>query len=319
MIYTIYLLQKYKDLTIPIIDNLEYKRDILDKLNMQDINYSLNYSMMRDILLLGYDVFYNMMPYAILWKDSNLFWLDSNLQDCLKTCISNKNSRYIMLKVTIFTKNNTLHANIILYDKEDNSYRRFEPYGNLLISDELQLDTMIIDIFKKLTKKHIKYYKPSDYLEEGRFQAVSNDGNSDVRRVGDPMGFCLAWCFWYIEIRVKNKTLSEKELIRLAAEKIFTSYCDSQTPYNDFIRDYGRMLNEQKDKYFDKFKINKSNYYDIVYNFLDKQIIKNNGGIGTYKEENNFFNKQMIFENHSKSLIMLHFHLQESEQMVFVS
>ena len=33
---------------------------------------------------------------------------------------------------------------------------------------------------------------------------------------------------------------------------------------------------------------------DIAYEILDKEIIKNKGGIGTYKEESNFFNKQMI-------------------------
>jgi uncharacterized protein YcbK (DUF882 family) len=33
---------------------------------------------------------------------------------------------------------------------------------------------------------------------------------------------------------------------------------------------------------------------DIAYEILDKEIIKNKGGIGTYKCENNFFNRQMI-------------------------
>jgi uncharacterized protein YcbK (DUF882 family) len=40
--------------------------------------------------------------------------------------------------------------------------------------------------------------------------------------------------------------------------------------------------------------ISDSKDVDIVYNLLDKQIIKDNGGIGTYKGKNNFFNKQMI-------------------------
>lgn len=33
---------------------------------------------------------------------------------------------------------------------------------------------------------------------------------------------------------------------------------------------------------------------DIVYGILDKQIIRNKGGIGTYKGENGFFSKQMV-------------------------
>lgn len=33
---------------------------------------------------------------------------------------------------------------------------------------------------------------------------------------------------------------------------------------------------------------------DIVFEILDKEIIKDKGGIGTYKNESSFFNKQMI-------------------------
>ena len=33
---------------------------------------------------------------------------------------------------------------------------------------------------------------------------------------------------------------------------------------------------------------------DIVYNILDKRIIKDKGGIGTYKKESGFFSRQMI-------------------------
>ncbi len=33
---------------------------------------------------------------------------------------------------------------------------------------------------------------------------------------------------------------------------------------------------------------------DIVYNILDNKIIKNKGGIGTYKNDYGFFNKQMV-------------------------
>lgn len=33
---------------------------------------------------------------------------------------------------------------------------------------------------------------------------------------------------------------------------------------------------------------------DIVYQILDRQIIKDQGGIGTYKTESSFFNRQMV-------------------------
>lgn len=33
---------------------------------------------------------------------------------------------------------------------------------------------------------------------------------------------------------------------------------------------------------------------EIVFDILDKEIIKNKGGIGTYKNEHSFINRQMI-------------------------
>ena len=274
MIYTLYLLKKYDNLTIPVIRNSKYSEEVINKLALQQINYSPVYSAMRDILMFGYDVFPEMMPYIILWKDSNLYWKDDNLDSLIKNYEKN-NKRFFMIKLTIFTKQNNLHANIILFDKKDNSYRRFEPYGNLLITNETELDKILLDLFKKYFK-NIKYYRPSDYLESGRFQSISNDGSSEVRKVGDPMGFCLAWCFWYIEIRVKNDKLKEKELINMASDKIFNKYCDSKTPYNDFIRDYGLMLNDEKNKLFTSFEVNKNDFYDIIYKNTTLDKIKEN-------------------------------------------
>jgi len=39
---------------------------------------------------------------------------------------------------------------------------------------------------------------------------------------------------------------------------------------------------------------------NIVYDILDKKIIKNNGGLGSYKNERGFFNKQMIHFDSSR-------------------
>ena len=84
------------------------------------------------------------------------------------------------------------------------------------------------------------------------------------------MGFCLAWCIWYIEIKMKNPTLTEKDLIQKASDKIFASYCDSYSPYNDFIRDYAGMLDEEKNLLLKDFGVDFMEYYKKT--FSDKQI-----------------------------------------------
>ena len=119
----------------------------------------------------------------------------------------------------------------------------------------------------------IKYYKPGDFLEKGRFQAISNDSVIDVKKTGDPLGYCLAWCLWYIELKLNNTSLSENELIEQAAEKIYVTYCNSNSPYIDFIRDYSRKLNDEKDKLFEEFGIDPNNFYNIAYDNNDLNMI----------------------------------------------
>ena len=37
------------------------------------------------------------------------------------------------------------------------------------------------------------------------FQSISDDQKNPIRQVkGDFAGFCLAWCMWYIEERIRN-------------------------------------------------------------------------------------------------------------------
>jgi len=121
-----------------------------------------------------------------------------------------------------------------------------------------------------ITKKKIKCYRPQDYLELARFQSVSNETNIDNKIQGDPLGFCLAWCLWYIEIKIRNPNLNEKELILKASNKIFTEYCDSSSPYNDFIRDYAAMLDKEKNLLLKKFGISSIDYYKK--SFTDEHI-----------------------------------------------
>jgi hypothetical protein len=272
MIYFTKILRDNKNATMPIIQEnskTKEKRDqILSKLDMQDIPYDQYYMGMRDILGLGYELFHTMMPTIILWVNRNLHWFDPNFEEALGQAIKS-DKRFIIIKVSYLNQPDSLHANVIMYDKKDASYRRFEPYGNSSSEDEMYLDKLVMDQILKFKKNKIKYYTPGDFLEKGRFQTISNDGNMEVKKTGDPFGYCLAWCLWYVEIKLKNPDIPESKLIAMASETIFVKYCDSNTPYIDFIRDYARNLNDEKDKYFKKFGIEKNNYYNISYNTDD--------------------------------------------------
>jgi hypothetical protein len=272
MIYFIYILKTHNNVCMPMIksskEKEKIKNDIIKKLEFQNIPYDVYYIGLRELLNIGYQTFYELMPSLIIWKDKDLYWFDPNFEECIKSCVKS-NKRFIMIKVSYLYRPNSLHANVIIYDKEDASYRRFEPYGNSSTYDEMYLDKLVMDYILKYKNTKIKYYTPGDFLETGRFQSISNDSSLEVKKTGDPFGYCLAWCMWYIEIKLKNTKLTEQELIEQAAEKIYISYCKSDTPYMDFIRDYSRKLNDEKDKMFKKFGINKKDYYNISYNISD--------------------------------------------------
>ncbi len=276
MIYFIYILKTHNNVCMPMIKtntkNEEMSKDIIKKLQFQNIPYDSYYMGLRELLNIGYNTFYELMPSLIIWKDKELYWFDPNFEECIKNCVKS-DKRFIMIKVSYLHRPDSLHANVIIYDKEDSSYRRFEPYGNSSTYDEMYLDKLVMDYILKYKNNKIKYYTPGDFLETGRFQTISNDSSLEVKKTGDPFGYCLAWCLWYTEIKLKNSKLTEQELIEQAAEKIYISYCKSDTPYIDFIRDYSRKLNDEKDKMFKTFGLNKKDYYNISYNITDLEKI----------------------------------------------
>jgi hypothetical protein len=278
MMYFIYILRKYNLSSIPLYKNNEDRMKrvnlILAKLSYQNIPYDSFYMGLRELLMIGYDIFPELMPSVILWKSRDLNWIDPDFDLCIKN-IMKSDKRFIIVKVSHFPRPDSLHANVIIYDKDDSSYRRFEPYGYISTDDEMYLDKLVMDSILKVRKNKITYYKPGDFLENGKFQSISNDSSLDVRKLGDPLGYCLAWCLWYIELKLNNPGMKEKELIQKAADKILEIYCESTTPYIDFIRDYGRKLNDEKDKLFEEFNIDRENFYNISYNTSDLDKINN--------------------------------------------
>lgn len=278
MMYLIYTLRKYNSLGIPIyISNIErIKRVnlILAKLSYQSISYDPYYLSIRELINIGYNIFPEFMPFIILWKSKELYWMDFDFDLCMENILKS-DKRFILVKVSHFPRSDSLHANVIIFDKDDSSYRRFEPYGYISTEDEMYLDKLVMNSILKVINKKITYYKPGDFLENGKFQSISNDSSLEVRKNGDPLGYCLAWCMWYIELKLNNSGMIEKDLISKSADKILEIYCTSDTPYIDFIRDYSRKLNDEKDKIFEEFNIDKDNYYKTSYDISDLEKIKN--------------------------------------------
>ncbi len=264
--YVLYLLEKYNNLAIPyqtFIDK-KYNSDNHD-LIMQSIGYDKFYQMIYDLYSMSLSYLYPTTPWLILWKDRNLHYIHKDLFSIVSKLSKDNKIRFIMIKISLIVSIQFTHANMIMIDLKDNSVRRFEPYGINAVNDEEYLDNYLKENISEALNKKVKYYRPNDYLEITKFQSVSNDNVNEYRKSGDPMGYCLAWCLWYVELKVNNPDIPEIDLINTASKKILKYYKTSNNPYLSFIRDYSRKLNEEKDKVLKSIKININELYDVNY------------------------------------------------------
>jgi len=262
-VYLVYLYNKYKtDLCIPTIKySNEQKNKLLYLIDLQTINYSAYYNIISNIYYLTLKYITPIVSLNILWHSKKLHYINPDLFDIIK----NTKKRFILLTISLIVGKNFTHANCIIIDSQNNDIRRFEPYGVNYMNDEYELDKIIHDNCEKIFNRKFKYYKPEDYCGNIKFQSVSNDSNNNFRKLGDPMGYCLAWCMWYIELKLNNQDIEDKKMIKLASENILQKYKKFDNPYLYFIRDYSRSLNDEKDKILRKIKVNRDELYDINY------------------------------------------------------
>ena len=172
--------------------------------------------------------------------------------------IKNIKTRFVLITISLIVGKDYTHANCIIIDKKNKSIRRFEPYGITDLMDENDLDDFIHKNIEKTLKIKFKYIRPSDYLEKVKFQVISNDNNDDFRKMGDPMGYCLAWCMFFTELCLKNPNVSSTELF----ESIYNTFSQGRgknktlntltagTYLKSVIRGYVHFISEKIDKYF---------------------------------------------------------------------
>ena len=102
---------------------------------------------------------------------------------------------------------------------------------------------------------------------------------------------------FYNELKYKLKQNGFSNHLIVISTKRFKWHNNIQVKFNGAATKSRHLVGEAID--FVVFDINGDGIsngkdVDIAYNLLDKEIIKDEGGIGTYKRENNFFNRQMI-------------------------
>jgi ankyrin repeat protein len=275
-IYTMIILEKYTNLMIPV-QSLLTDKAINDMKQMDELaHFRTSYGLvLGDIVNIYMEYFYEMLPHLIVWRDKNLFYINPDLELYMSRLLNSPKVRFIYLKLTIIPQKNSTHANLILYDKKTKEAVRFEPYGFVDVQtiDDSVLDETLENTLKSVISTDIKYHKPREYMQDSRFQVVSSDDDPNYRKLGDPLGYCLAWCYWFMELRLNNPDQNINQLITNAFENILNKDSKENTNmFLDYIRDYSTKLDDEKNKFLQEIGFDKDSFYKIQQN--DKDILK---------------------------------------------
>jgi len=287
VIYLIQLLKKYDNIFVPYQDFFADK--YMDSLiKMEPNTYVTQYgTILNDLLTVYTKDFFELVPHIIIWHNENIYHYDNDLKYYIKKIIKHKNIRFILLKLTLIPYLNVTHANILLYDIKLNKIERFEPYGYTIMFDKL--DMYLDKLFKRVINNDVMYVRPSDYMTYTKFQLISNETDHDNKMLSDPYGYCLAWIYWFVELRLQNPDTEIKELVSSALNKMLidtetdkNTYVDNDNNKNNilnYIRQYANKLDENKNDFLREIGIKEDDIYKISYsgkrgNIIFENIIK---------------------------------------------
>lgn len=285
IIYTFLILSRYKNVSIPFQYYLKDKfmNDIM-LLQTQNLYKSEEEQGIINLLNMYTNYFYEFLPYLIIWKSNTENYYHKDLNFLIRKSLNNKSVRFVFLKLSILV-DRMGHANILVYDKKLNILERFEPYGITGYVDNNDLDDFIERICRENINKNLTYLKPSDIFDGIGFQVISNDNEPENKILGDPNGYCLAWVFWYLEMRLSNPDVSSKDIIKLSLDNItkLNENVTTDKKFISFIRNYATKLDNEKNNFLISIGIKPENIYNIVPTVDDLKKILSNILITFYK------------------------------------
>lgn len=271
MIYTTIFVNKYNNLILPKIENNNESK----KLN--DINFINCSNNNRDILgtVEWYKRnYYEFSNHVIIWNNEDNYIIDTELIPFIRTNVNNKGIIYIKISI-ILSKINIRHANLLIIDIDKKTVERFEPYGEIYYESILKLD----EVLKKEICDKLDNYNYIITQSYPGFQSKSDELNETCIAYGDPEGFCLAWCYLYLELKLLYNNIDVIKLINNYIcndfEKDF-SFNKNDNKYMIFIRYYSNRLDTLKNDLLKKYNIKDDDMYkDDIGNINSNIIITN--------------------------------------------
>ena len=254
IIYLLYFIEKYK---INIIrKDTEFK--LIKKYNKNDIGKIFN------IYLNSYKNKKNYLKnLSIMWYDNYNYCYSEGIVDVLKHY---KNGITFIYVTIIGTEVD--HANGLIIDHDMKRIIHFEPYGIININTLNDFDIKFKEIFKKILPT-FTYYAPIDYMNINSFQTLSDETNTNLTKIGDIGGFCLAWTLWFLELYIINKKSNLTTLVKNAIIKII----DTKYLFSEYIRSYTSKLTKFRSEILSKNKYSKTRIYNTHRNDIELEEI----------------------------------------------
>lgn len=238
-IFSIYLSDTYSDLLIPNLQSYQLKNITFDD--------TFPFS---DSIVKKEPIF----PWIISYYNENEYHIHPYLNNIINATRRNGNKRFASVFLSLIY-DKALHANLLVYDLKNMTIERFEPYGNTM-----QLDGCIDEVLEEeLTwNTGLKYITPNDFLPVAGFQTVSDENNLINKKSGDFGGFCLAWCLWYLETRMKNPDVSSKILV----DKVINKISKLDYKFSEYIRNYSNKINSKRIEYLEQIGVDSKKISD---------------------------------------------------------
>jgi len=202
------------------------------------------------------------LNFEIQWLYQNIFYPE-NMENIINLFIKSTKFNFFIIPIGIEIENGA-HANILIYDRKNNILERFEPNGsdeppNFNYNYKL-LDTLLNNYFKKYFK-NMTYLTPNIFIPKIGFQAFESIESSKNKKIGDPTGFCAAWCLWYVTNRLKYDKLSPDKLIK----NLITHIKYNNLSFKNIIRNFSKFINDYRDNILSKLKLDINSWLNNQY------------------------------------------------------
>ena len=252
LFYFMALENKHKNLHIP-----KFNKNI----SSNNLDFNFNFLSLPTELPLTLDE----LPFFISFIDQNTYYVHPYLNLLINDLQTSNKNDFAIVFLSIQDEENNLHANILFYDFNNKTITRFEPYGDTNVLDN-DLDEIIDE---ELTwNTNFTYIKPSDYIPGSGLQSLSDENNIANQKPGDFGGFCLAWCLWFVEMKLSNKNVSNRDLVKKSIKKIIKKHS-----IIEYIRSYGDKITKDKYKIYKQIKIPKNIWSNLNFDSHSNKII----------------------------------------------